>query len=104
MMGIERHDCLLRPGQLVSPAMKTWLCLAVLIGAPAQAGTLFCGTKVITESVSSGALLAACGDPTQIDRTWIFRAVAPGGPPNSVGVAMVKVHAGSGCTIFAQTS
>lgn len=75
--------------------MKTWLCLAVLVGScgPAQAGTLLCGTKVISAGVTSGQLLAACGDPTQIDRTSIFRAVTTGASATTLGGALLEVHA-----------
>lgn len=61
----------LRPGVLVrlSFALATGAALA----APALADGFSCGTRVVTTDMTSAAVRAACGDPTEIQQDSILR-------------------------------
>jgi hypothetical protein len=58
--------------------MMRLLCgiLCTTLFASASAGTLLCGTRVISEGVSSAEVLARCGEPVQVDRSVVLRSVA----------------------------
>ena len=72
--------------------MKRSLLVAVCLSCGcAQAGTLLCGTRVISEGASGIELLAACGEPAQVDRSTVLRS-AGAGTGGYAAATTVEVH------------
>jgi hypothetical protein len=64
--------------------------LAALFLTSAPAGTLVCGTRVISEGSSSAEVLARCGEPAQIDRSSVLHGfTTPDTAPSGV---LIEVH------------
>ena len=70
------------------------LLMAVLTAPPAYAGSLLCGTRVVSEGMSSSEVAAACGGPTHIERSTAYRqvAVGAGSYPGITNTVTVEVH------------
>jgi hypothetical protein len=72
--------------------MQRLLCgtLAATLLTPALGGTLMCGTKVISEGISSAEVLARCGEPWQVDRSAVLRGLTTN--ETSPSATLLEVH------------
>jgi len=75
--------------------MKTWLpaALLALAGSAAQADSLRCGTKLVTEGNTRGEVIAKCGEATEVEHRSVWRppVVWIHGRPIQVGSDLIEI-------------
>jgi hypothetical protein len=74
--------------------MNRWLIpLALGLAAASPAHAFRCGTHLVSEGDTRGAVIAKCGEPTEVDHRSILRAplVWLHGRPFRVGDALIEV-------------